>query len=654
MRQDLLAISDEDLVALSSRGTVKRIQKELERGDPTAEFVEEAGSLRVLWSDDVECVFAAGETLEAASCTCDSGARMCRHLLRTVMAYREFAAADTSEGAEGAIEEVLEPWDPGEWPDEERSKFYPEAEERRAQRLWGRGLAMELHRGVRPTARFYRLGHRVRFVVPGSPAGAVCDCTEESPCIHVLLAVRGFQELPQHQARGVVAVGRGEEPLNPELMERATKGLEALVDAGVSSASVSLLDRLGLIAEELGAAGAIWLQDILEELARQVRSYEARDARFSAEEVGDLVGEFQLRSEAGAAQEPAVPRFFLVGHKVMGSSTLGPATLLGLGTMARWTGKSVELLAMAADSNTGRVVALSRWFEAYQGEELSQFGRGQRDLAAARLIVEKVRVSKDLRLKAARRALGLYEQDLKWETLPESILVASFEELKERLELLAPSSLRPRRVGENFFVVAVDRVRDVHFSARTQALHGRLVDAAGDEGELYHEYNWRARSGLEALQRALESDEETPRFIAGHVERVAGGFRVEPTAVILEGARGRRMLQPWVDGAPREAAESKEEASPAPTGAEDPPELPRFLKDHRTAVGDGVVLGSEQALLRSSRQVLGLLARAEALGLGTFVVALRRWSVALERRDRDGVVRAVLANGKLARWARDC
>lgn len=663
MRQDLLAISDEDLVALSNRGTVKRIQKELERGEPTAEFIEEAGSLRVLWSDDVECYFDVGQTLEGASCTCDSGARICRHLLRTVVAYREFVQVPSSESLsesspEPGVEEIFQPWDPGVWPDEEREKYYPQAEERRAERLWRRGLVMELHRGVRPTARFHRLGHRVRFVVPGSPAGAVCDCTEESPCVHVLLAVRGFQELSPKKIRGIVAVGRGEEPLSTALMERAFQGLEAFVHAGVSSTSPSLLDRMESIAEELRHEGAIWLTDLFESLVKQVLAYGARDARFSAIEVADLAGEFLLRQEAAGPEEPAVPRFFLVGHKVVGSSTLGPATLLGLGTLVRFQGQSVELLAMATEMTTGRVVAMSRWYEGYQDTPLSQLDRHLREVARSRLIVEKVKVTKDLCLKANRRSLGLYDQDLKWEVLPESVLVESFQDLKQRLELLAPSSLRPRRVGENFFVLPLERVKNIRFSARTQALHGRLVDSTGEEGELYHPYTWRGRRGLDALQMALRSDEEErPRFIAGHVERDVAGFRIEPTAVILEDAAGhRRMLQPWVEeevGDSRETQAEAENPERAPAAAVELPELPRFLADHRTAVGEGLVLGSEQALLRSSPQILGLLARAEALGLGTFVVALRRWAVALERKDRPGIVAALLANSKLARWSRD-
>ena len=50
MRTDLLALSDDDLVALTNRGTVKRARAEVEAGAPSVELAE-SGELARLVAD---------------------------------------------------------------------------------------------------------------------------------------------------------------------------------------------------------------------------------------------------------------------------------------------------------------------------------------------------------------------------------------------------------------------------------------------------------------------------------------------------------------------------------------------------------------------------------------------------------------------------
>jgi len=64
-RKDLLALTVDDLVVLSNRGLVKRASKELESGELSFELSEDdTGTVIIHWSDDIECVLPANNTVE--------------------------------------------------------------------------------------------------------------------------------------------------------------------------------------------------------------------------------------------------------------------------------------------------------------------------------------------------------------------------------------------------------------------------------------------------------------------------------------------------------------------------------------------------------------------------------------------------------------
>jgi hypothetical protein len=98
-RRDLLSLSPDDLTALSNRGIVKRAQQEIEGAQLTCELVESAeGAVTAQWSDDVECVLGAADTLANAQCSCPATS-LCRHIIRTVLAYQRQAAQQGTDVA---------------------------------------------------------------------------------------------------------------------------------------------------------------------------------------------------------------------------------------------------------------------------------------------------------------------------------------------------------------------------------------------------------------------------------------------------------------------------------------------------------------------------------------------------------------------------
>src|ERR1700741_891323 len=102
MRGDLLRLSDDDLCALSNRGTVRRARGEVDANSLSVTLDEDAsGSVRAQWSDGVSCELPSGVGLAQGRCSCPADPP-CRHLIRTVMAYRERAPAAASESAPAA------------------------------------------------------------------------------------------------------------------------------------------------------------------------------------------------------------------------------------------------------------------------------------------------------------------------------------------------------------------------------------------------------------------------------------------------------------------------------------------------------------------------------------------------------------------------
>lgn len=659
MRRDLLAITEEDVVTLTNRGTLKRVQRELEKGGVEVEFTETEGALRGEWSDGIICLFGPDENLTAAQCSCGSQADICRHLLRTLFAYQAL-----SEGGEDSGE--VESWDPGQWSEEARAACFPDGDERRGRRIWNRGLVMELSRGGRPEARFHRLGHLVRFVIPGDPAGGVCDCTEEAPCIHVLLASWGFQKLPEADERGIVAVGRGEEEPDPELLNRAELVLGNLVEEGIAGAGASSWSRLKGVVEELDDAGLRWLAQILEELLVQREAYRKRSARFSPREVLELVGEFSLRVEVSRSDDGGgLPRFFVVGHKQRGESTFGPATVMGLGSEVRMQGEAAELLAFAQDTGTGRIVAISRIFEPDGGGLPSFHELGSRqwgaipsihELGGSRTVIEKARVTSSLRLRLGRTPVGIYEPSLRWEEIRPPIRVESNAELLARLEKLPPSSLRPRQIGGGFFVCPVEEIQNPRYCIRTQAVRATLKDDSA-EVELFHPYLRRNASGTEALLAALQSSKVL--FVAGHVRPGPAGWSIEPTAVLLEEDDGRRVLQPWLDERPQTSEDNelvREETVRDETGDDgsDFRGLQTVLEEYRKIVADVALLGREEGRLRCAVEIDEAAARCSKAGLRAHHAALK----ALRQGFRPDASPAEFREGffmsaRLARWCLD-
>ena len=188
-RADLLALTPDDLAASTNRGTVKRAQREIEGDEVSAELAEaEDGTVTAKWSDGVICLLPGGTVLAASRCSCPA-TELCRHVVRTVLAYQKNAKHSEPSG-------VPDVWNPGDIVEDDLAKYFKPAILNQALRQFQNGLLIEVLRGSKPTARFHDLGCTLRFQVPGDVRYVHCDCAAEPPCVHVPLAIWAFRRLP--------------------------------------------------------------------------------------------------------------------------------------------------------------------------------------------------------------------------------------------------------------------------------------------------------------------------------------------------------------------------------------------------------------------------------------------------------------------------
>ena len=152
-RPDLMALSPDDLAVLTNRGTVKRAQRELESGEIRGELDEAAdGEVSARWSDGVECRLPHGKVIGEGRCTCPA-TELCRHLIRTVLAYQKRVVAVPPAGVESpAPAEPSGPWDPGQIGDDALAVAFKPAALTRALGEFQQGLLAELVRGAKPSA----------------------------------------------------------------------------------------------------------------------------------------------------------------------------------------------------------------------------------------------------------------------------------------------------------------------------------------------------------------------------------------------------------------------------------------------------------------------------------------------------------------------
>jgi hypothetical protein len=682
MRQDLVALTSDDLITLSNRGIVKRAQQEVESRQLTFEVAEDgAGNVTVRWSDGPECLLPANKVVTDGRCSCPA-TTVCRHLIRSVLAYQNRVQGSGTQRVPGVQGKQVPPirssipWNPGAITDEELARHFHRATLARARKQFEAGHVVELVRSSKPSARIHTLSCNLRFLVPGDPRYAHCDCAETPPCSHVPLVVWAFRLLEAERAGGLISTQLTSLPTPVPVLDEIEDAVRTLAALGISGAPGPVIDRFRRLEARCRQEGLVWPAEILAELVHQYECYTGHDARFSPWRAAELVGELCIRSDAIRSDTGAVPQLFIRGASTDQVIEVGSARLIGLGCGAQVHRGGVELAAYLQDMDSGTVVAVSRDFpdpppdagqaarEFWQlartpvmkGIALSALGDGQ-------LLIKGGKRSPSCRFIPGRAQATRNPQAFNWEALRPPVLAEDLAELTARLGALPPASLRPRRISGNLYVCAVAGVEAAEFSVEEQLVRAVLTDREGNAALLVHPYTARGREGTEALLQALAGRGETLRFVAGQVHLGGAGPVISPVSLVFQEESRRVMVQPWIErlASGGELQIEKGELQSANWGGRpdtaDP--VAYYPTQVMEAVGEACLLGLERMDERAARYWEELHRHGAALGFVRFLRPMGRLVETLAQKSRtvrwdpQPAAAAVLELAVLAHLARE-
>ena len=692
-RPDLLSLTTDDLTVLGNRGLVKRAQRELTTDLTATWTVHDDGGLVCEWSDAITCTLPAQSSGSSqntiGSCTCPA-TTLCRHLIRTILAYqKQFADAEKTQQAEASVSSQSQAveattsaptpidsavpatvsesapvdssetvsasvasqraWNPGSITDEAIATTFTKRQLSRIKTQWSGGQVVEVMTGAKPTARLHTVAHTVRFLVPDDIRYTYCDCADESPCSHVPLAIWAFRQLPSGQASGIIVQDSDDQDeVTPvELLDSLETMLVQLVEFGLAGLSEGTLIQLRQVEDTLRQAQLIWLADGVADVVLQCDRYRTQDARFCPHTLVRLIGELCIRSDALRHYTGVIPRLFIQGSAGDRPTTLGASRLIGLGCGVDPHPTSVTLNAYLQDADTGTVMVMSQeiatpntsdnlppvfWKlaqkSAFKQTSFATLGQGQ-------LLLKSGKRAPNLQLKLGRSPAAVNPQTYRWEKLRPPLLVESFSELHHHLDLLPPAALRSRRATETLHILAVDRVEDVTFSVIDQAVLATLYDTQGQSAQLYFPYSDRAQPGTEALLTHLTHS--TPQFVAGTVTLANQTLRIQPISLIFDQEGQRVMLQPWIHAPSIQrlpTVESNVESEPISANA--PPlsvlhPIQDYLQEVEEAIAQTLLLGATRSEMRLWQS---LAARGKDLGFTLVLDPIQQLADHLQNRQQ--------------------
>jgi len=628
VRDDLCAITDEDLAAFSNRGSVNRAAKEVADDKLTCQLAEAAdGAVHAEWSDGWKIDIPGGKTLREGRCSC-LAIGTCRHIVRTVLYYQRTHRVTRSS----------EPWDPGAITDAELEKHLPRAALENARALFEGGVLAELVRSAKPLARLHGLSCHVRFRVPGDIRYAAADCAPAAAAAMAAVAVWSFRRLPAGTDAGFVVTGQPT-PAPSAALDAVDAAAQSWFTHGLAGAPPHLDADLRRLESACRNAELIWPAENVAAFAEELARYAAHDALFSPERMIETVGELLGRVDAIRAGTGAVPQPLVRGSADDRTIELGTTRLVGLGCGVRVRRRSARLVAYLQDLDSGAVSVMTRDFADdpddkeprpfarlgdapfTQGVGLAQIGRSQVLLAKAKRTAAGA-------IAIGRSRCSLTPQGYAWEQLREPVLVDDLDELRARLAALPPACLRPLRAAESFHVLAVTGAEQASFDEARQRIVATLSDGEGRTATLTHPYHARAHDGFELLLSRLSHDRV--RMVAGHVALTHAGLTIEPTMVVFEADGQRTAVQPWVDRAPDElrgATDAGGDAAREPVAA--------YFGELQETLAGLLQVGLRRSDDAVARRLHDTARTGESLGLARLPERVNRLADELDAKLRD-------------------
>ncbi len=560
-RADLIALTDDGLVQLSNAGLVKRALRELDAGTVPVLVEAEDGTVEARFEDGTLTRLPPGATLADASCTCPATG-LCRHRVMLAVAYR--ARGRAAEGDDSGSE--ARSWNPATLDLAVVEAAFGKGDRDLLKRLLASRQTVRIEQGVVPAAHLPMAS--VRFLVPHDLGYARCDCSRQTGCVHVALAIRAFRS-----ADGATEAEIGS-AIGADGADGGTAPLRAACDAvvagllrdGVVAGPAAHAQGIALARVEAERLGASQIRLVLDALTEQVEAYDARSARHEESEVLHLAVELHARTRA--AEHAGT-----LGRGEPFETEMSKTRLVSLGARLHREGADIRASVLLADSDTGSTVLLDRRFPPLPGDPASiATNVAQRSISPGITLGTLAR-GQMLTSVARRRADGLLVlgQGSRGRTqvvprsaeaaFPPPLSATHVEHVTKAFAARPFSFLRPRSRVADVFVFPVESVLGQGWSSGTQSWQGAVALPAGG-GTLYLErrFDAAAPAAIDHLSAGLSGDFGELRAVAGTVRLDGGALVCDPWSLSAD-----RLVVPDIDASPDAGqAAASETSSPLP------------------------------------------------------------------------------------------
>ncbi|EMY13746.1 hypothetical protein LEP1GSC043_1937 [Leptospira weilii str. Ecochallenge] len=606
MRKDILSLSLQELEILTSKGTVSRAVKEVE-SDIQGEWKEtQDGNTEVVWEDSVTCILPEAASIQDFVCTCPS-AGICRHIVRTVVAYQKRSAADEPKLS----------WNPGDIDDESLRSFLSASSLAKAKSVFDSGIAIELDRTETPTAKIEGLGN-VFFPVPNDVKYARSDRKGSIGEQAVAIAVWAFRLTQKN--KGFVSTERKKTGIPIHITDGADIALKEIVEYGFQSVSSERIrNALSDLERSCIREGLLWPADVLAELREEYSKYLIHDSQFDPNQIIYLLGEWFVRTDALKKNKGEIPFSMIAGDTKKYSSELTARTLIGLGSDVRVFKKGFTVRSYFTTPSSDEVLLCERFLErpveepfhaagnlpAFKGIPLIEFGKSS-------IVSASVKRTASGKLQFGNKAVS-NPHTLRLESLHEGIFYDDYDKAIRTISQRPPQALGPRSAAGNFLVLKADRFDPPYFDDVAQRIKLEVEDKNGTAAYVSFPYYSRAVNGLENLRQSLF--DSSLCYLCGIASSVSGKLHIQPVSVVIEQNGDRTMLQPYLD-----SKTSTSDFSMSSRSFSEPDPLKEYIAELTSAVSDLCMVG----LKRYDQTNLWkrLIQRSNSLGLGKITILL--------------------------------
>jgi len=251
----------------------------------------------------------------------------------------------------------------------------------------------------------------------------------------------------------------------------------------------------------------------------------------------------------------------------------------------------------------------------------------------------------ELILPRMMRMASVNPQDFRWEKLWPPVFAENFNEIRARLEILPPASLRPRRLGESLFVCPIQGLENVRFDSRSGHLQADLIDAHNTTALLQLPYASRGSMGFEQLCSSLQRDDVSLCYLSANATVRKDRLVLKPLAAVFEEASAetekakRFAVLPAVGSTTIDEIESEKDTSDTATSESEPAlektPFSHFLDRWHRQMSEEMLLGIERISAAHIQEWTELSEHAEKVGLIQLASLIKQFAVEVGQKETD-------------------